>query len=116
MRTDYFVLRSSYMPWLLMLALLLAAPLCMGTTWLGAQRLELVHITLFDSCAIRAYQLHWQDRKHYPKTVRYDFTNSPVSFGLVEIWIENGPTLRASRIIPLQCPAARRGKGLGIMK
>jgi len=91
--------------WLALLAVILAVPLCVGLTALAAQRLDLVHATIFNSCAIRAYQVHWQDHRRYPDEVHYDFTGSPVSFALVEIWIEDGPTISYSRVIPLGCAA-----------
>ena len=92
-------------PWLALLVVILVAPLCVGSTAFGAQRIDLVHATIFNSCAIHAYQIHWQDHRRYPDEVHYDFTGSPVSFTLVEIWIENGPTISYSRVIPLGCAA-----------
>ncbi len=95
----------SFWLWLALLAVLLAAPLCIGLTTLGAQGVDLFHVTVFNSCAFRAYQVHWQDHRRYPDEVRYDFTGSPVSFALVEIWIKDGPTISYSRVIPLGCAA-----------
>jgi hypothetical protein len=97
----------SYAPWLAGLALAIAAPLCLGLTALGARQIDLVHATFFNSCSLRHYTLHWQDRERYPDDFRYDYTGSPESLALVEIWIDHGPTLSFSRIIPLPCATMR---------
>lgn len=93
-------------PWAAWLVVALAAPLCLGLTRLGAQRLDLFHAAVFNSCAIRAHELHWQNPGRYPERIRYDFTGSPVSFALVVVWIEDGPTLTFSHHLPLRCSSA----------
>jgi len=90
--------------WLALLFITLLAPACLSLTAHGAQRVDLFHAVVFNSCAFRAYQLHWQDHRRYPDEIQYDFIGSPVSFTLVEIWVEDGPTLRFSQVIPLTCP------------
>jgi hypothetical protein len=86
---------------LALLAVLLLA--CLAASALFAPRLDLIHFTLYNACAIRAYQFHWQNRQRQPEPLRYDFTNSPVSVVFVAVWVADGPALNFSRTLPLAC-------------
>ncbi len=77
---------------------------CSGLTLLSLQRMDLLHATFFNVCTMRSYDLHWQNRQRLPQALRYDFTLSPDSFVLLEMWITDGPTLSFSQRVPLSCP------------
>jgi hypothetical protein len=85
------------------LALIVAAPICLGLTAVGARRLDLVHIAFVNGCQMRSYALHWQDPARLPEPLRFDFTLSPDSLVLFELWIQDGPTLSLSQPLPLIC-------------
>jgi hypothetical protein len=65
-----------------------------------------MHATFFNVCTMRSYDLHWQNRQRLPQALTFDFTKSPESFMLVELWITDGPTLSFSRPVPLGCSLA----------
>ncbi len=83
----------------------LATLVCLGLNWEGYQRLDLVDVTFVDGCAARTYQIHWQDKRRYPKPFRYEFSGNAVSFVIAIVWIENGPTFRYFKGLPANCPA-----------
>ena len=91
--------------WLIpILSLCLAAlGACLGLGAVAVQRVELFHAALFNACAMRSYALHWQNRQRLPQTFRYDFTLSPDTLLVLELWITDGPTLSFSRPILLPC-------------
>src|SRR5574341_503778 len=97
--------RSPAPVWLALLVVSLAALVCASLTTLGAQRLDVFHAALFDSCTNHAYQFHWQAPQRYAHDLRNDFIVSTQSFVLVEIWFADGLTLRFSRILPHTCLA-----------
>ncbi len=66
-------------------------------------RLELVHLAYVNACAMRSYQYHWQDATRLRQTFRYDFTMSPDSFLLAEVWVIDGPVLTISQPVPIEC-------------
>jgi hypothetical protein len=91
-----------------LLAGLLAVFACLGTSLglalaLAPRRLDLVHVAVFDVCQMRAYGWHWQNLQRLPEPLDYDFTKSPESFVLIEVWVHSGPTLSLSRQLPLAC-------------
>ncbi len=88
---------------LVVLGACLAASLGL-TLALTAQRLDLVHAAVFNACRMRTEAVHWQNRARLPHPVSYDFTKSPDSFVLVEVWIADGPTLSFSHRLPAACP------------
>ena len=90
-------------PWLGVAALSLAVMSCLGLSWFGYRRVDLFHAAFVNACAIRTYEIHWQDKRLYPERFRYDFYFSPVSLALIVVWIEDGPTINLSRTIPLGC-------------
>src|SRR5574341_1561356 len=98
--------RSPAPVWLALLVVSLAALVCASLTTLGAQRLDVFHAALFDSCTNHAYQFHWQAPQRYAHDLRNDFIVSTQSFVLVEIWFADGLTLRYSRILPRGCPVS----------
>jgi hypothetical protein len=86
-----------------MVAVVAALLACLGAAALLTPRLDLVHATLYDACAFRAYQFHWQNHRRQPEPLRYDFTNSPDSVVFVAVWIADGPALNISRALPFAC-------------
>jgi hypothetical protein len=84
-------------------ALMLTMMTCAAGAAFNARRVDLFHAAVFDSCAMQAYQLHWQNGERHPRTYNYDFSLSPVSFVMVEIWFEDGQTLKFSRGLALNC-------------
>ncbi|MBI3361561.1 MAG: hypothetical protein HY023_10690 [Chloroflexi bacterium] len=90
-------------PWLAVLALSLAVTACLSAAGFSVQRVDVFHAAYFDSCAVRAYQVHWQDGRA-PASLVYGYGASQVSFVSLEIWIANGPTLRFSKTLPTVCP------------
>ena len=96
---------SAWWLWLALLVVALIAPAVIGLTTLGARQVRLFHAMLYDSCHLHAYTLHWQAPGRYPRDLTYNFAGRPVSFVLVEIWLNAGPALRVSRNLPLQCAA-----------
>jgi len=90
-------------PWLLPVVLTLLFAPCLALASLGSTRLDLFHAAFHNSCAIRTYQVHWQDQRHYPDTFRYDFSTSPDSIVFVTLWIEDGPTFNFSHSLPVDC-------------
>jgi hypothetical protein len=76
---------------------------CLLAAALFPSRLELVHVTLYNACTIRAYQVHWQNRERQPEPLRYDFSGSPVSVVFVALWFTDGPAWNLSRTLPLPC-------------
>jgi len=87
-------------------ALALATMVCAavaGYAGHDARRVDLFHAAIFNSCDMQAYQLHWQDEARHPTTYNYDFSLSPISFVMLEIWFEDGQTLKFSRGLPLNC-------------
>ncbi|HKZ70068.1 MAG TPA: hypothetical protein VJ020_08305 [Anaerolineales bacterium] len=92
--------------WLLLLsmgALALAIIVCATLTLFAPRRIELFHLAYFNACAIHAYQYHWQDAARLRENFRYDFTMSPDSFVLAEVWVIGGPILKFSQKIPIEC-------------
>jgi hypothetical protein len=81
---------------------LAVAPLAAGAA-LGLRRLDLVHAAVFNACAMRSYDLHWQHPQRLPQNLTYDFVKSPDSFVLIEVWVQNGPTLSFSHRLPHSC-------------
>jgi hypothetical protein len=67
------------------------------------RRVELFHIAFVNACVIRTYQYHWQDASRLQQTFRYDFTMSPDSFVMAEVWVVDGPVLSFSQNVPLRC-------------
>jgi hypothetical protein len=67
------------------------------------RHLELVHLAYVNACAMRSYQYHWQDATRLRQTFRYDFTLSPDSFVLAEVWVIDGPVLSLSQPVPIDC-------------
>jgi hypothetical protein len=84
----------------------LAAPVCVGLTTLGAQRLDLFHLEYFDACANHAYAIHTQDQRRLPESIDFDFALSPDSLVVLEVWLEDGPRLGLSRALPWSCATA----------
>lgn len=89
-------------------AALLAVGACLGaslglTLALTPQRLDLFHAAVFNVCQMRSYAVHWQNTARLPQPLDYDFTKSPESFVLVEVWIADGPTLSFSQRLPSPC-------------
>lgn len=70
---------------------------------LGLRRLDLVHAAVFNACAMRSYNLHWQHPQRVPQSLSYDFIKSPDSFLLIEVWVQDGPTLSLSHRLPQSC-------------
>lgn len=68
------------------------------------ERLDLVHLAVFDGCQMRSYAWHWQNPQRLPAPLRYDFTKSPDSFVALEIWVHAGPTLSLSHRLARPCP------------
>lgn len=91
-------------PWLPALLVMLVTSMCLGLNWAGYRRLDLVDVTFVNGCAARTYQIHWQDKRRYPNPFRYEFTGDSVSFVIAIVWIENGPTLRYFKGLPMNCP------------
>lgn len=87
---------------LLVLGACLAASLGLTLAW-ASQRLDLVHAAVFNVCRMRTYAVHWQNKARLPRPLNYDFTKSPESFVLVEVWIADGPTLSFSQRLPSAC-------------
>lgn len=83
-------------------AALAVAPLAAGAA-LGLRRLDLVHAAVFNACAMRSYNLHWQHPQRVPQSLSYDFIKSPDSFLLIEVWVQDGPTLSLSHRLPQSC-------------
>lgn len=81
---------------------LVAFPLCLGLVF-GARRVDLFHATLFDACAMRSQDLHWQNMERVTQTLRYDFTLAADSFFLIEVWVADGPTLSFSQRLLKAC-------------
>jgi hypothetical protein len=92
-------------PWLAALALSLGVVACLGLSWIGYARIDLLHMAFIPACASRDYHLHWQDPVKYPEPFRYDFMGNPSTVVLVSLWLEDGPTLEFSRTLPWGCPA-----------
>jgi hypothetical protein len=67
------------------------------------ERLDLVHIAAFNVCQMRAHAWHWQNPQRLPALLRYDFTKSPDSFVMLEVWVHNGPTLSLSQRLTWPC-------------
>ncbi len=86
-----------------MAALTLMIVLCAALAWVDARHIELFHLAYFNACSMRSYQFHWQDATRLPKAFRYDFTLSPLSFVLVEAWVIDGPILKFSQQVPIEC-------------
>ena len=91
--------------WILLLALTLLALPCLSLTALGARRLDVFHVAYFDGCTNHAYQLHWQNTRHYPTDLSNDFILSTNTFVLAEVWIAGVPTIKFGQVFPLNCPA-----------
>ena len=92
--------------WLLSLslgALALAMILCAALAILSPRQIELFHIAYVNACAIRTYQYHWQDATRLRTAFHYDFTLSPISVVLVEVWVIDGPVLKFSQRVPVEC-------------
>jgi hypothetical protein len=70
---------------------------------LASQRFDLFHASLFNACAMRSYDLHWQYPQRVPQGLSYDFVKSPDSFVLVEVWLNDGPTFSFSQRLPQNC-------------
>lgn len=88
---------------LALLGIVLAiAPLAASAVF-GLRRLDLVHAAVFNACAMRSYDLHWQHPQRVPQSLSYDFVKSPDSFVLIEVWVQDGPALSFSRRLPLRC-------------
>ncbi len=87
-------------------ALALAITLCAALAWFKASRVELLHLAFFNHCSMHAFQYHWQDARRLRETFYYDFTLSPESFVMAEVWVIDGPVLKFSRAVPLECGAA----------
>ena len=83
--------------------LALSMALCAALLWADTRRVELFHFAYFNACSMRSYQYHWQDAARLRETFRYDFTLSPVSFVLVEVWVIDGPILKFSQLVPIVC-------------
>ncbi|MEK7326554.1 MAG: hypothetical protein AAB217_14995 [Chloroflexota bacterium] len=88
---------------LMLSALALSMVVCAAVAWFDVGRVDLFHLAYFDSCAMRAHQWHWQDARRHPQVFRYDFSLSPVSFVLVEIWVREGKVLKFSQSLPTNC-------------
>ncbi len=84
-------------------ALAVSMVVCAAVAWFDVGRVDLFHLAYFDSCAMRAHQWHWQDAGRHPQVFRYDFSLSPVSFVLVEIWVREGRVLKFSQSLPIDC-------------
>lgn len=67
------------------------------------RRIELIHLAYVNACTMHSYQYHWQDATRLRQTFRYDFTMSPDSFVLAEVWIIDGPVLTLSQPVPIDC-------------
>jgi hypothetical protein len=67
------------------------------------RRIELLHIAFVNACVIRTYQYHWQDATRLRQNFRYDFTMSPDSFVMAEVWVVDGPILSFSQNMPIEC-------------
>lgn len=86
-----------------MSALAAAIVVCSSLALRASQRIDLVHAVYFNSCSFHAYQFHWQEARRLRETFRYDFTMSPDTFVLLEIWVTDGPTFRVGRNLPVNC-------------
>jgi len=84
-------------------ALALTMVLCAAFAWVDVHRVELFHFAYFNACSIHAYQYHWQNAARLRENFRYDFTLSPISFVLVEVWVIDGPILKFSQRVPIEC-------------
>jgi hypothetical protein len=91
--------------WLVpLLAVCLAAlSACLGLSAVAVQRVELFHAALFNACTLNSYALHWQNAQRLPQALRYDFTLSPDTLLILELWIADGPTLSFSQSLTLPC-------------
>ncbi len=98
--------------WIIAVALMLAlaAAACLGLGRLSAGRVDLLHAALINGCNLRAYQVHWQDRREYPQAFQFDFNLSPESLALVVVWLESGETITLSRPLPLNCATGLFGQ------
>ena len=96
--------RSAW-PWLALLLFALLSIPCLSLTALGAQKFDVVHLAYFDGCTNHAYQIHWQNKRHYPSDLSSDFILSTNTFVLAEVWIQGVQTIKVSRIFPVACPA-----------
>ncbi|MBI3241023.1 MAG: hypothetical protein HYZ49_01855 [Chloroflexi bacterium] len=90
----------------------LAMVVCGAVVWLEAGWVDLFHLVYFDSCAMRAHQWQWQNASRHPQVLRYDFSLSPISFVLVEIWVRDGQTLMFSQRLPFTCGNATTSQEL----
>jgi hypothetical protein len=81
---------------------LLVAPLVVSAAF-GLRRVDLFHAVVFNACALRSYDLHWQHPQRVPPGLSYDFVKIPDSFVLVEVWFHDGPTLSFSQRLPQNC-------------
>jgi hypothetical protein len=63
----------------------------------------LLHAALFDVCSLRSRAIHWQNAERLPQPLRFDFTTSPNSVIVFELWIKDGPTLSFSQRLPHAC-------------
>jgi len=81
---------------------LLAAPFVLSLA-VSLRRIDLVHASVFNACAMRSYDLHWQHPQRMPQKLNYDFVKSPDSFILLEVWVKDGPTLSFGQRLPQSC-------------
>ena len=88
--------------WLAALTVSLSLTACLSIAWFSYQRVDVFHAAYFDSCAVHAYQVHWQDSRA-PAALLYGYGASQVSFVSLEVWIANGPTVSLSKTLPTVC-------------
>jgi hypothetical protein len=67
------------------------------------RRIELFHVAYVNACIMRTHQYHWQDATRLRQNFRYDFTMSPDSFVMAEVWVVDGPILIFSQNVPIEC-------------
>jgi hypothetical protein len=87
----------------ILLTLILVALLISGLAWLGANQIDLFHVSFFNQCARHVYEFQLLDEQRLSHFVQYDFVGSPTSLLLVVVWIESGPAINLREPIPLTC-------------
>lgn len=86
-----------------LLAVATAMIVCTTVGIAAARQVDLVHGVLFNSCTMRSYEYHWQNVARLPTSLRYDFSLSPDSLALLEVWVTDGPILRYRATLPVNC-------------